>query len=260
MPKQKLILVEDRDRIRIVTFNRPKKLNALNEEVLKTLWNILQKTRSDSNIDVVIFTGAGNKAFIAGADIAQMAQFDYSEAKKFVTLGNKVVMDIEDLPQVTIAAVNGFALGGGTEVALACDFIYASEKAVFGLPEVGLGIIPGFGGTQRLMRKIPAGKAREMVFSGEKIDAQEAFRLGLVNRVLPPEKLMDETIKAAQKILANSWLAVRMAKKVMLKGADLPLHQACALELETFGQLFAQGHPQEGMKAFLKKRKPNFSR
>ena len=258
MSEQKdLVLVEDREQIRIITFNRPKKLNALNRPVLEQLLSILQETKK-GDTDVVIFTGAGEKAFIAGADIAQMADFNYSQAKEFVFLGQRVMREIETLPQVTIAAVNGFALGGGTELAISCDFIYASERAVFGQPEVNLGIIPGFGGTQRLMRKIPWGMARELIFSGKQISAEEAFRIGLVNRVLPHSSLLEETLKTAELIASKSWLAVRTAKQLMLKGADLPLAEACLLEVEAFSELFELGHPNEGMRAFLEKRKPNY--
>lgn len=254
------LLVTDTEGIREIAIHRPKALNALNQTVLRELNDLLQKTESDGEIGVVILTGQGERSFVAGADIAQMKTFTPKEAEDFAALGHAVFAKLEALPQPVIAAVNGFALGGGTELALACDFLYASEKAVFGQPEVKLGLIPGFGGTQRLIRKIPQGYAREMILTGETISAQEAFRIGLVNRLLPPADLMDAARATAKLLLQRSSIAITQAKRAMLEGYDLSLQDGCALEIRAFGKLFASDHPSEGTSAFLEKRPPRFSK
>lgn len=254
------LLVTDHDGIREIAIHRPKALNALNQTVLRELDALLELTETDPSIGVVILTGSGDRAFVAGADIAQMSAFSPAEAQAFAALGHAVFSRIESLRQPVIAAVHGFALGGGTELALACDFLYASEKAVFGQPEVKLGLIPGFGGTQRLFRKIPHGYAREMILTGETISAQDALRLGLVNRVLPPADLLDAARKTASTILQRSSLAVASAKRLMIEGQDHPLETALHMEIQAFGDLFASDHPREGTSAFLEKRPPRFSK
>lgn len=255
----KNLLVEDRAGVRLLTFNRPKALNALNQETLEELSEILTRTAQDGSVGVVILTGAGTRAFIAGADIREMVDIDLEQARELSQRGHRVFAQIEALPQVVIAAVNGYALGGGLEISLACDFIYASKKAVFGLPEVSLGLIPGFGGTQRLSRKIPVGLARELVLSGDKISAEEALRIGLANRVFEnPEALLEAAFETAELILSRSHVAVSAAKRAMVQGHDLPLAQGCALEVEAFATLFNTDHPKEGTRAFLEKRTPSF--
>ena len=254
----KNLLVEDNDGVRQITFNRPKALNALNKDTLNEGKRVLEATQKDASIDVVILTGSGEKAFVAGADINEMANADLEQARAFAQQGHDVMNTIEQLPQPVIAAVNGYALGGGTELALACDFIYASENAVFGLPEVSLGLIPGFGGTQRMSRKVPIGMARELVMTGAKIKADEALRIGLANKVLPLDALLSTAHKTAQTIRKQSSLAVEVAKKAMVEGHDLPLQQGCEIEISTFAKLFTSDHPKEGTSAFLEKRKPNF--
>lgn len=258
--QREYLIVEDRDGVRLISFNRPKALNALNKPLLMELEQELLRTGDDSDIDVVVLTGAGKKSFVAGADIEQMSEFGEAEAIEFASLGHRVLALIERMPQIVIAAVNGYALGGGTELALACDFIYASENAAFGQPEVKLGLIPGFGGTQRLMRKIHSGMARELIAVGEHISARAALQIGLVNRVIEDgDDLIEAVMKVAQKIRQRSPLAVTVAKRAMLDGAHLSLPDACALEIAAFGQLFISDHPREGTTAFLTKRAPQFS-
>ena len=253
------LIVTDEERIRVIEFNRPKALNALNAETLSELSAVLEATSASSEIGVVILTGAG-KAFVAGADITEMQGITPEQAVALSERGQRVFDQIEALPQPVIAAVNGFALGGGTELALACDFIYASEKAVFGLPEVKLGLMPGFGGTQRLARKIPVGAAREIVYTGEFLKAEEAYRVGLATRMFAPEALMEGAKKTAQTILKRSHHAVAAAKRSMVQGVDLELLQGQGIEASQFGDLFNTDHPAEGTSAFLEKRNPDFSR
>jgi len=212
----------------------------------------------DSDVGIVIITGAGEKAFVAGADIKEMKDMSPLEARNFMHFGQGVFNDIENLPKPTIAAVNGFALGGGCELALSCDMIIASEKAKFGLPEVTLGIHPGFGGTQRLPRLIGSAKAKELIFTGKMIDANEALRIGLVNKVVPPENLMDVAKALAQKILKNGQLAIRLVKSAINAGLNVPLEKGLAYEAVTQGLAFTTEDKNEGLEAFLEKRKPNF--
>jgi enoyl-CoA hydratase len=253
--------VDDQDGVRIVTINRPKALNALNQTVLEELQQVCEETARNTDIGVVVLTGAGEKAFVAGADISHMSGLRPQQAKAFAQLGHRVFGQLEALPQPVIAAVNGYALGGGTELALSCDFIYASPNAVFGQPEVKLGLIPGFGGTQRLMRKIPAGMARELIFAGNNIKADEALRIGLVNCIIDAEAgtVLEAALQTARTILKRSAHAVRAAKRVMMQGADIPLSQGNAMEVDAFAMLFDTDHPKEGTTAFLEKRKPQFS-
>jgi enoyl-CoA hydratase len=254
----KNLLVEIKDKIAIIKFNRPSVLNALNQETLLELETTLDELAINSKVRVIILTGEG-KAFVAGADISQMSKFNPEEAREFARLGHRVLSKLENLDKPVIAAINGYALGGGCEVALACDLRIMAENAKIGQPEVNLGIIPGFGGTQRLARLCGAGVAKELIYTGEMIDAQEAYRLGLVNRVVPAEKLMETAHAIAQKILEKGPLAIRLTKTVINRGLDSPLETAKELEIETFALCFASGEPKEGMNAFLEKRKPEWA-
>ncbi len=254
----KNITLSFEDEVGILTINRPKALNALNVETLNEIQAGIREVKTHPNLKVLIVTGAGEKAFVAGADIQEMQGMDSIEALNFSKLGHYTLKMIQDLEQPVIAAVNGFALGGGTEIALACDFIYASENAKFGLPEVTLGIFPGFGGTQRLPRLIGKGRAKELIFTGKMISAQEAFQLGIVNRVFPLTTLLEETKKAAVQIAGNGPVGIRLAKMVVNSGSDLDLTEACSLESYAFGIGFSTEDQKEGMKAFLEKRKPNY--
>jgi enoyl-CoA hydratase len=244
--------------IGILMINRPKSLNALNIETLKEIQMGIQEVKDRSEMKVLILTGAGEKAFVAGADITEMKEMNSLQATHFSQLGHLTLNMIQDLDRPVIAAVNGFALGGGMEVALACDFIYASENARFGFPEVTLGVFPGFGGTQRLPRLIGKGKAKELILTGKIISAQEAFQVGIVNRVFPQASLMEETKKVAAQIAGNGAVGVRLAKMVTDAGYNMDLEKACSLESYVFGISFATEDQKEGMTAFVEKRKPNF--
>lgn len=254
----KNILLSFEGEIGILTINRPKALNALNIETLKDIQMGIQEVKDHQEIKVLILTGAGEKAFVAGADILEMKDMTSIEALNFSKLGHFTLKMIQDLDRPVIAAVNGFALGGGTEIALACDFIYASENARFGLPEVTLGIFPGFGGTQRLPRLIGKGKAKELILTGKMITAQEAFQMGIVNKVVPHASLMEETKKVASQIAANGAVGVRLAKMVVDAGFNMDLAEACSLESYAFSLGFTTEDQKEGMTAFIEKRKPNF--
>jgi enoyl-CoA hydratase len=242
----------------IITIDRPKALNALNPQVLSELADAVAQIRTNAAVRAVIITGAGEKAFVAGADIAAMANFNAEEAKAFGELGHRVMDAIEALPVPVIAAVNGFALGGGSELALACDFIYASEKAKFGLPEVSLGVIPGFGGTQRLTRLLGRARAKEIIFTGDMIDAAKAKAIGLALEVVAPEELLPFCKKVAATIAKRGPLAITQAKTAIDKGGDLPLEAGNALERNAFSILFGSADQKEGMAAFLAKRPPEF--
>ncbi len=254
----KNILLSFEGEIGILTVNRPKALNALNMETLKEIQAGIQEVRGRSDVKVLIVTGSGEKAFVAGADIAEMKGMNSIEALNFSKLGHLTLKMIEDLDRPVLAAVNGFALGGGTELALACDFIYASENAKFGLPEVTLGIFPGFGGTQRLPRLIGKARAKELIMTGKMVGSQEALALGIANRVFPQASLLEETKKAASQIAANGAVAVRLAKMVINAGFNMELTEACSLESYAFSLGFATEDQKEGMTAFLEKRKPNY--
>jgi len=254
----KNILVSVENEIGILTINRPKVLNALNMETLREIQSGVQEIRENVTLRVLIITGAGEKAFVAGADIQEMSGMSSIEALDFSKLGHFTLKMIQDLDRPVIAAVNGFALGGGTEIALACDFIYASENARLGLPEATLGVFPGFGGTQRLPRLIGKGKAKEMIYTGKMVTAQEAFQMGIVNRVFAPASLMEETKKVAAQIAGNGPVGVKLAKMVVDSGFNMDLSEACSLESFAFGLSFSTQDQKEGMKAFLEKRKPNY--
>jgi enoyl-CoA hydratase len=241
-----------------ITLNRPEKLNALNKELLLELAAALEDVEKDMSVRAVVVTGAGEKAFAAGADIAAMSNMTAPEARAFAEIGHRVGARIEESRLPFIGAVNGFALGGGCELALACDFLYASENAKLGQPEVNLGVIPGFGGTQRLARRVGIGRARELCYTGDVIDAKEALRIGLVNAVFPLAELLDKARAAATKITEKGPLAIAQAKRALFRGADVPLSVANELEIQSFSALFGTEDQREGMKAFLEKRKAAF--
>jgi len=252
------VLLTHEGPLSLVTMNRPDKLNALSQEVLADLKAAIAEIKARPATRVVILTGEG-KAFVAGADIAGMRDLDPIEARSFSAYGHQVFASLEQLPCPVIAAVNGFALGGGCELALACDFIYASERAKFGQPEVGLGVTPGFGGTQRLGRRVGIGHARELVYTGRVIDPAEALRIGLANAVFAPEALLDEARKTAALIAAQGPVAVSLCKQVMNDGEGRPLPDGNAIEVDAFGRAFESPERAEGMSAFLDKRKAVFS-
>lgn len=248
----KYIEIQEIEGTVILTVSREKALNALNLEVLKEIESAFDRIDTEKTRCVII-TGAGKKSFVAGADIGQMQRLTKEQAKDFTLFGSGIFRIIETFPIPVIAAVNGYALGGGLELALACDFRIASKNAIFGLPEVGLGIIPGFGGTQRLMRSISVGKAKEMIYTGVKIDSTEALRIGLVNSVFPGEELMEQALILAERIVKNAQDAVSIAKQVMNKGADVRMEAALEIESEIFAQCFEKEEQIKRMAAFLEK-------
>ena len=248
--------IEHKGGITILTISAPKTLNALNSGILKELGDFVGKL--DATTRVLIITGDGEKSFVAGADISEMAHLDEPQGFEFGRLGAQVFRKIEVLPIPVIAAVNGFALGGGCELAMACDIRIASSKAKFGQPEVGLGIIPGFSGTYRLPKLIGQGYAKEMIYTGKIIRADEALRIGLVNAVYEPEELMDKAMEMAQMMLKNAPVAIRLAKQSINEGYDLDADGAIGLENKLFGKCFATHDQKEGMDAFLNKRKAEF--
>ena len=249
------VILEKEGHLAVVTINRPKALNALNSQTLKDLDVVLEELEKDNDIYAVILTGAGEKSFVAGADISEMKDLNEEQGKEFGALGNKVFLRLENLNKPVIAAIQGFALGGGCEISMACDIRIASDKALFGQPEVGLGITPGFGGTQRLARIVGLGKAKEIIYTASNIKADEAYRIGLVNKVVPLEDLMDEAKKVASKIIANAPVAVKLAKDAINRGTQVAIDEAVAIEAEDFGKCFATEDQTEGMSAFLERRK-----
>ena len=253
------ILVEREGNVATLTLNRPDKLNALNATVIEELDVALRELDADASVRVLIITGAGEKAFAAGADIAAMANMSVDEARAFAAKGQATCARFESVRFPVIGAINGFALGGGCEIALSCDFLYASDKAKLGQPEVNLGVTPGFGGTQRLARRVGVGLARELCMTGNIINAQEALRIGLVNAIVPAAELMAKVREVAKTIAGKGPLAVAQCKRVILSGADLPLARANALEADAFSSLFASSDQKEGMAAFLAKRPAEFS-
>lgn len=239
-------------------FNRPKALNALNNALFDELDHLLDSIISLPDIKVLVLTGKGEKAFIAGADISELSSMDTNQAKLFSQKGQRIFSKIENLPIPVIAAVNGFALGGGLETALACDFIYASEQAVFGLPEINLGLIPGFGGTQRLGRLAGPAIAKEMVFTGKSISSSRAQEYGIVNKICSHETLMDEVLKTAQTIASKGKLSLKCAKQAIHNGLNADLETGCNIENTAFSLVMGSEDGKEGTKAFLEKRKPVF--
>jgi len=246
--------------IATLVVSRPEKLNALDNETLRELLGAVETLSADAGVGVVVVTGAGEKAFVAGADIAGLSKQGVEEAKRNSTLGQRVTLAIERSPKPFLAAINGFALGGGLELALACDLRFAAATARLGLPEVSLGIIPGYGGTQRLPRLVGSGAALQLILTGDPIQADEALRIGLVNGVFAPNELLEGTRKIAQKILTRGANALALAKEAVWRGLQLTLEQGLALEADLFAQTAASPEMREGMKAFLEKRKPTWLR
>jgi len=252
------ILVAEQDGIAKIVINRPDKLNSLNRTVLDELSQAVSGLRKPGGPRAAILTGAGQRAFVAGADIAEMSTMTPAEAKSFADAGHGLCQLIEEAPCPVIAAVHGFALGGGCELALACDFIYASDKARFGQPEVALGLMPGFGGTQRLARRVGPGRARELIYTGDHVTADAALAIGLVNAVVPAAELDERVHVVAGKIAQKAPLAIAASKRVLLRGLETDLVAGCELEAQAFSALFGSEDQKEGTKAFLEKRPPSF--
>ncbi len=248
------VTYEAEGQIGLITICRPKALNALNSAVLGELDEVLDAVDLDE-IRALILTGSGEKSFVAGADIAEMSSLTKAEGEAFGKKGNDVFRKLEKFPIPVIAAVNGFALGGGCEIAMSCDIRICSENAMFGQPEVGLGITPGFGGTQRLARLVGAGMAKEMIYAARNISAEEAYRIGLVNKVYPQEELMSAARKLATSIARNAPIAVRNSKKAIDEGLQTDIDQAIVIEEKLFGDCFGTADQKEGMSAFLERRK-----
>ena len=240
--------------VAVLTIDRPKALNALNPEVLADLKAAFEGL-DQNTVRCVVLTGAGDKSFVAGADIGSMSTMTRAEGEAFGKLGNDIFLMIESFPLPVIAAVNGFALGGGCELAMSCDIRICSDNAMFGQPEVGLGITPGFSGTQRLPRRVGIAKAKELIFSGKVIGAEEAKAIGLVNEVYAPEELLDAAVKMAQSFTANAPIAVKYSKACIDRGLQMDIDDGIALENELFAMCFATEDQKEGMSAFLEKRK-----
>jgi enoyl-CoA hydratase len=252
------IIFEKENHIAIVTINRPKALNALNSETLKELNQTVDEIINDDDIYVVLVTGSGEKAFVAGADIIEMKDLNVIQGRKFSMLGNNIFRKLETMEKPVIAVLNGFTLGGGCELAIACDMRIASTKAKFGQPEVGLGITPGFGGTQRLSRLVGMGIAKELIFTGKIIDSNEAYRIGLVNKVVEPEKLMEEAKNLANIIASNAPIAIRFCKSAINRGMQMDMDTAIMYEAEVFGECYSTEDQKEGMEAFIEKRSKKF--
>jgi enoyl-CoA hydratase len=250
-----VISVERDDTVATVTVDRPEAMNALDQPTLTELRDRLATLVADSDVHVVVLTGAGDRAFIAGADIKAMAEMDVQQAQAWGALGHETASLLETMPKPTIAAVNGFALGGGCELALACDVRYASATARLGQPEVSIGIIPGWGGTQRLPRVVGIGVAKELILSGRLVDAEEALRIGLVNAVFPPEELMEKTLELARTLAAKSPLVLAAIKQTTAR----TFHGDLGAEAEAFATLFGSDDQAEGMRAFIEKREPRFT-
>ncbi|MCM1990145.1 short-chain-enoyl-CoA hydratase [Oceanirhabdus seepicola] len=243
--------------IATITMDRPQALNALNSQTLKELNNVIDEVQGNDDVRVVIITGNG-KSFVAGADISEMKDLNSIQGRKFGLLGNKIFRRLELMEKPVIAAVNGFALGGGCELSMACDIRIASSKAKFGQPEVSLGITPGFGGTQRLARLVGVGKAKELIFTGDIIRADEALRIGLVNSVVEPEELMNVAKDMAEKIKNNAPIAVAYSKVAINRGVEVDIETGLMYEGEVFGSCFSTEDQEEGMSAFLEKREKSF--
>jgi len=246
------------DHVGILTIQREEALNAVNPEVLNELNSMLNNLISDHNVDSIIITGAGEKAFIAGADIKLMQNFDKIQARDFGELGQKLTLEIENSPKPVIAAVNGYALGGGCEISLACHMRIASDNAIFGQPEVLLGLLPGWGGTQRLPRIVGKGNATELIIGGHMINAQEALKIGLVNKIISPEKLMDESMNFCKELQKNGPASISNSLKCINDSYDHSLEDGLEIELEAFSNSFGSKEADEGLLAFVDKRKPKF--
>lgn len=254
----KNIFLEVKEGLAKITINREQKLNALNNELINELFDVFYHLKKDSTTKVVIITGAGDKAFIAGADIKELSELTPSTGKAKMLKGQALFNLIENLDRPVVAAVNGYALGGGCELALSCTVRFAAPEAKFGQPEVNLGIIPGYGGTQRLSRLVGKGRALELILSGDIIDAQEAYRIGLVNKIYPKDKLMKESENFCRKLMSKGPLAIISALESVNRGLEESLAEGLNLEANLFGLLCATGDMKEGLTAFLEKRPPKF--
>lgn len=254
----KFILFEVKDHIGYLTINRPDVLNALNWDTMQEIYDAFKKSKDDPKVKGIILTGAGEKAFVAGADIKELAKKKPVDAKEFAYASQEILHFIEHFPKPVIAAVNGFCLGGGCELAMACHMRVASEKAKFGQPEVNLGIIPGNGGTQRLPRLVGKGRALEIILTGNMIEAEEAYRMGLVNNVAPPDKLIDTAKEVLAAIFSKGPVAVKLALEAVNHGLELTLDEGIQLEANLFGLCFSTDDMKEGTQAFMEKRKPEF--
>jgi enoyl-CoA hydratase len=252
------IIFEKQGDIAIIKFNRPKALNAINPDMIRETHDALARIQTDKTVRVLILTGEGDKAFIAGADIAHMVKLTPIQIRGFSRAGQDLLFRIETLHIPVIACVNGFALGGGIEFAMACDFIYASDNAKFGQPEINLGVIPGFGGTQRLPRLVGKAMAKELCMTGAMISAEEAKAIGLVNKILSPESLWEETMKTAQLIASKGKVSLKATKDCINRGLNMDLQDGCYMESDNFGLCMSSPDGKEGMTAFLEKRKPEF--
>ncbi len=252
------IIFERLENIAVIKFNRPKSLNAINDRVLAEVNDALDKVGADSTIRVLVFTGTGDKAFIAGADIAHMVNFTPLQALKMARQGQELFLRIEKLPIPVIACVNGFALGGGNELAMACDFIYASEKARFGQPEINLGVTPGFAGAQRLCKLVGKPMAKELCLTGEIITAQQAKEIGIVNKLFAHEMLWEETIKTAKAMASKGKVAIRGIKEGIDRGFDVDIRQGYYIAADAFAISMSSPDGREGFTAFLEKRPPDF--
>lgn len=255
---EKVVLLETEGKIAYITINRPKVLNAINNDVLDGLAEAIDAVEKNDDVSVVIIKGAGNKAFVAGADISILNSFDAFSGKEYCETGQNLYNRIESLGKAVIACINGFAFGGGCELAMACDIRVASEKSKFALPEVGLGVIPGFGGTQRLPRLVGVGNAKQMMFTGKPINAQKAKEIGLVNEVVEEEKLEEHCKQLGETIAGNSAVAIRFCKAATNEGMQMELQKAIAQEAVQFAVNFTSPDRVEGINAFMEKRKPNF--
>lgn len=252
------VKVEISDSIAVVTIHRPEALNALNRHTLEELETVLSELRDTPEASALILTGSGEKAFVAGADIKEMEGMTPLQALQMARRGQRIFSRVERFPKPVVAAVNGFCLGGGCELALACHLRIATENAKFGQPEVKLGLIPGYGGTQRLPRLVGRAVALEMVLSGEMIDAQRALETGLVNRVVPAEDLLTASRELCEKMLSNAPVALRLGLEAVVRGSEMPLEDACAFEASLFGVACSTDDMREGITAFVKKRRPEF--
>lgn len=259
MAFENILLETPEQGVYLLTVNRPKALNALNPATIAEIGQAVAQVAADPGARVLLVTGAGDKAFVAGADISAMQNFSAVEAKEFSLQGLRVFRSLENLPVPVIAVVNGYCLGGGCELAMSCDWILASDKALFGQPEVNLGVTPGFGGTQRLTRLVGRALALELITTARNLKADEALAVGLATHVYPTEALREEAFKMARAIASKGPVAIRLAKETIQRGQDLDLDNACVLESDAFALCFTTGDQKEGMTAFLEKRKANFS-
>jgi len=258
MANENVLLDQPEPGIFVITVNRPKALNALSVDTVRELGEAIDQVSADPAPRALLVTGAGEKAFVAGADISQMRNYTPLEARRWAQSAMAVFRRLELLPIPVIAVVNGYALGGGCELAMSCDFIVAGERAVFGQPEVNLGVTPGFGGTQRLCRLVGRAMALELTLTGRNLKAEEAHRIGLVNHVYPDAELMERALEMARLMASKGPIAVRLAKEAIQRGQDLDLDNACVLESEIFALCFASEDQSEGMSAFIERRKPMF--